>query len=243
MPSFLRFASVTAALLAASITVRAQGSPNWTPKGSAFPTTPYQQGLPATGLGQPGVGMVPQERMSVVDPDKKLSAGDQVTVEILEDREGGLPRVVTATGELDVPPLGRVKVSGRTATEAAAEIKQQLERDYYYHATVRLAIDRISPISVRSGLVYLSGEVRIGGPQEIITGETLTLTNAILKAGGVGEWGNAEKIQLTRQKKGGGLETTVANYSKIIKSGDASIDPVLQDGDRIFVPRIWFRLK
>ena len=187
--------------------------------------------------------MVPQERMSVVDPDKKLSAGDQVTVEILEDREGGLPRVVTATGELDVPPLGRVKVSGRTATEAAAEIKQQLERDYYYHATVRLAIDRISPISVRSGLVYLSGEVRIGGPQEIITGETLTLTNAILKAGGVGEWGNAEKIQLTRQKKGGGLETTVANYSKIIKSGDASIDPVLQDGDRIFVPRIWFRLK
>ncbi|MEP6668048.1 MAG: polysaccharide biosynthesis/export family protein [Chthoniobacter sp.] len=181
--------------------------------------------------------------MSVVDPDKKLSAGDQVTVEILEDREGGFPRVVTATGELDVPPLGRVKVSGRTATEAASEIKQQLERDYYYHATVRLAIDRISPISVRSGLVYLSGEVRMGGPQEIISGETLTLTNAILKAGGIGEWGSHDKIQLTRQKKGGGVEVIVANYDKIVKSGDAGQDPVLQDGDRIFIPKIFFRWK
>ncbi|MEI9896805.1 MAG: polysaccharide biosynthesis/export family protein [Chthoniobacter sp.] len=149
--------------------------------------------MPATGLSQPGAGMMQQERMSIVDPDKKLSAGDQVTVEILEDREGGLPRVVTATGELDVPPLGRVKVSGRTAAEAASEIKQQLEHDYYYHATVRLAIDRVSPVSVRSGLVYLSGEVRVGGPQEIISGETLTLTNAILKAGGVGEWGTPRK--------------------------------------------------
>ena len=92
------------------------------------------------------------ERMAVVDPDKKLSAGDQVTVEIVEDREGGLPRIVTATGELDVPPLGRVRVAGHTATEAAGEIKQALERDYYYHATVKLAIDRISPMAVRSGL-------------------------------------------------------------------------------------------
>ena len=51
-------------------------------------------GQPAgTQLGGP---LMPQERMAVVDPDKKLSAGDQVTVEIVEDREGGLPRVVTA---------------------------------------------------------------------------------------------------------------------------------------------------
>jgi protein involved in polysaccharide export with SLBB domain len=184
-----------------------------------------------------------QERMAVVDPDKKLSAGDQVTIEIVEDREGGFPRVVTATGELDVPPLGRVKVSGRTATEAASEIRVALEKDYYYHATVRLAIDRVSPIQVRSGLVYLSGEVRVGGPQEIISGEALTLTNAILKAGGIGEWGNHQKVQIARRKKDGSLETIVSDFDKIIKTGDAQMDPVLQDGDRIFVPKIFFRWK
>jgi len=240
MPSFLRFAIFASALLAVTLTGRGQGG--WSPKPAAFPQTSYPAGIPATGITQPGVGLM-QERMAVVDPDKKLSAGDQVTVEIMEDREGGLPRVVTATGELDVPPLGRVKVSGKTATEAASEIKLALEKDYYYHATVRLNIDRISPIQVRSGLVYLSGEVRVGGPQEIISGETLTLCNAILKAGGISEWGNPEKVQLTRQKKEGGVETIVANYSKIIKDGDAKKDPVLQDGDRIFIPKIFWRWK
>lgn len=225
MPSFLRFASIAAALLAVPITGRTQGF------------VPRAQPLPQTV--QPGTGSQ-QERMAVVDPDKKLSAGDQVTVEIMEDREGGLPRVVTASGELDVPPLGRVKVSGRTVTEAASEIRQLLERDYYYHATVRLAIDRVSPILVRSGLVYLSGDVRQGGPQEIVTGEALTLSNAILKAGGIGEWGDGHKVKLMRQKNGV-TETTVVNYLDIIKKGDEKNDPVLQDGDRIFVPKIWVK--
>jgi protein involved in polysaccharide export with SLBB domain len=241
MPSFLRFAILASALLAVTLTGRGQGGGGWSPKPSAFPQTGYPSSIPATGITQPGVGLM-QERMAIVDPDKKLSAGDQVTVEIMEDREGGFPRVVTATGELDVPPLGRVKVSGKTATEAASEIKVALEKDYYYHATVRLNIDRISPVQVRSGVVYLSGEVRAGGPQEIISGETLTLTSAILKAGGIGEWGNQKKVQLSRQRKDGSLETTICDFNKIIKSGDPKQDPVLQDGDRIFVPKTFFRL-
>jgi polysaccharide biosynthesis/export protein len=230
MPSFLRFASVAVALLTVSITGRAQ---SFAPR--AQPA--YSQGVQATsGLPQqPGMGMN-QERMAIVDPDKKLSAGDQVTVEIIEDREGGLPRVVTAAGELDVPPLGRVKVSGRTTAEAAGEIKQLLEKDYYFHATVRLAIDRVSPIQVRSGMIYLSGEVRGVGPQEMVAGETLTLANAILKAGGLGEWGDARKVKLMRQKNGA-TETTIVNYKAIIEKGDVRNDPVLQDGDRIFVPK------
>src|SRR5271154_4897462 len=115
MPSFLRFASVAAALLAVSAIGKAQGvAPQRTYSPQGYPQTTYPQGIPATGLVPPGATTM--ERMSVVDPDKKLSAGDQVTVEIVEDREGGLQRMVTATGELDVPPLGRVRVAGRTAT-------------------------------------------------------------------------------------------------------------------------------
>src|SRR5687768_14162882 len=102
MPSSLiRFATVVAVAVTVPVTGGAQG-----PAPRAQPASPMMQ----PGLS-PGMGF-PNERMSVVDPDKKLSAGDQVTVEIVEDLEGGFPRVVTATGELDVPPLGRVKVSG-----------------------------------------------------------------------------------------------------------------------------------
>lgn len=178
----------------------------------------------------------------MVDPDKKLSAGDQVTVEIVEDRDGGLQRMETATGELDVPPLGRVHVSGKSATEAAGEIKQLLERDYYYHSTVRVAIDRVSPVAVRAGVVFLSGEIQQGGPQEIISGEELTLATAILKAGGPTSWAKRSKVQLTRRKKTGGIETIISDYDKILKMGDPQLDPVLQDGDRIYIPRAAIRL-
>ena len=231
MPSSLiRIVSVAAIYLAAQTTGGAQGL---APRAQVVaPTT-----QPAF---QPGIGM-PQERMPMIDPDKKLAAGDQVTVEIVEDREGGLPRMVTAAGELDVPPLGRVRVAGKTVAEAAGDIKQLLEREYYFHATVRLAIDRVNTVQVRSGLVYLSGQVRLVGPQELVTGETLTLTNAILKAGGLTEWAAPGKVRLMRQKNGSTI-TIEADYKKIIETGDVKSDPVLQDGDRIYVPKAWVRL-
>lgn len=231
MPSSLiRLASLAAALFAVPITGSAQGL---TPRAQPFP-----QAMPP-GM-QPG-GVYPQERMSVVDPDKKLSAGDQVTFEIVEDREGGLPRVVTATGELDVPPLGRVRVAGKTANEAASSIKQLLERDYYYTATVRLSIDQVSKVQVQQGSVQLSGQVRMVGPQMIIAGEPLTVSSAILKAGGLTEWGNSKRVQVTRQTKGGKMERFEVDFKKVTESGDASLDPVLQDGDRIFVPKVFVR--
>jgi polysaccharide export outer membrane protein len=232
MPDFSRVVLVAVALLTVAETGKAQGVVRAYP----FPATPST----ALGLNATVPGAIGQERMVMVDPDKKLSAGDQVTVEIVEDREGGLPRMVTATGELDVPPLGRVRVSGMTASEAASEIKQLLERDYYYRATVRLGIDRVSPASVRRGRVYLSGEVHLGGPQEMMAGETLTLSNAILMSG-LTEWADPKRIQITRQKKGGGLEKLTVNFKRITQAGDATQDPVLEDGDRIFVPKIFWR--
>lgn len=176
----------------------------------------------------------------MVDPDKKLSAGDQVTVEIVEDKEGGLPRVVTATGDLDVFPLGRVHVAGKTTAEASVEIKRRLEGDYYYHATVRLSIDSVSRTLVEAGSIYLSGEVRLVGPMKVIAGEPLTLSNAILKAGAFTEWADQKKVKVTR-KVGGESQTTIYNVRHIIETGDINSDPILQDGDRIFVPKTFLR--
>ena len=228
MPSFLiRIASVAALLFAAQLTGRAQQGA--VPR--AVPVAPGYQTPPAYAS---------HERMQVVDPDKKLSAGDQVTLEIVEDKEGGLPRVVSAPGAIDVPPLGRVQVAGKTTTEASADIKRRLEADYYYRATVKLNIDRVSPIQVRAGTVTLSGQVRGAGPQEMIAGEPLRLSSAILKAGGFTEWADPKKVKLTRQVNGAAISTDY-NVKKIIENGDEKTDPILQDGDRIFVPKAWIR--
>ena len=228
MPSFLiRTASVVAVLLTAQLNGRAQ-------QGGVLRAVPVNPGYQAQSA------YAPQERMQVVDPDKKLSAGDMLTVEIVEDREGGLPRVVTAAGAIDVPPVGRIQVAGKTTTEASADIKRRLEADYYYHATVKLNIDRVSPVQVRAGTVTLSGQVRQAGPQEMIAGEPLRLSSAILKVGGFTEWANPKKVKLTRQVNGS-AQSTEYNVKEIIEKGDVKADQILQDGDHIYVPKVWAR--
>lgn len=226
MPSCLsRSLWLAVAFCAAEVTAAAQAVPRAVPV-PGRPGAYVQPGYPAG------------ERMEAVDPDKRLSPGDQVTLEIIEDKDGGLPKVVTATGELDVPPLGRVNVAGKTTREAESDLKRRLEADYYYKATVKLSIDRVSPTIVTSGIVYLAGEVRAVGPVEMISGTPLKLSEAILKAGGFGPWADDRKVQVTRRSGG---SPQVVDVKEILQKGRVEKDITLQDGDRVFVPQAFFK--
>jgi protein involved in polysaccharide export with SLBB domain len=182
-------------------------------------------------------------RSTIGDSEKTLVVGDWVTIKVSEGvtvkpsevRGPALLRVVTDQGDLDVPSVGKVKVGGLTTTNAASEIEKLFWKDYYLHATVRISFRLVNP--AQAGVIDVAGEVRVVGRQEITAGEKLTLSQAISKAGGFGEWADLGKVRLMWQRNGE-TETTVVNLKAIIKKGDA--DPVLQDGDRIFVPKIFF---
>ncbi len=163
--------------------------------------------------------------------------GDELSLEIEQDREGAFPKVVSATGEIEVYPAGRVKVAGKTTAEAAAEIKRVLEKDYYYTATIRLSLDRASRVSVRAGQVLLSGEVRQVGSLDLVAGERLTVSQAIMKVGGFREFGDDRRVQVTRVE-GGANKKFVVDVKEILKSGVLDSDLELKDGDRIWVPRV-----
>ena len=213
------------------------------PPGSIVPHTfspaPALQSGPSLGNGHSGLPQSTLERATLVDPKKKLAVGDQISVEIVEDLEGPIPRVVTATGDLEVPPLDRVHVAGKTTAEAAAEIKRKLEADYYYRATVKLSIDRVNP-NASLGQIFLSGELRAPGVLQVMSGENLTVSGAVLRAGGFSEWANKTKVQITR-KKGGRPEIINVNVRRILEEGRVDDDVILQDGDRVHVPKVLIR--
>src|SRR5690349_9182842 len=103
------------------------------PARSAQPAAPIPQSSYSAGLAA-----VERSSMSAVpvDPNKRLAVGDTVSVEIVEDREAPTLRRVTATGDIDLSPLGRIRVAGKTANEVESSLKSYLEKDYYYVATV-----------------------------------------------------------------------------------------------------------
>jgi len=184
-------------------------------------------------------GNILTQRAVLVDPNKRLGVGDQVSVEIVEDREGPISRIITATGDLEVPPLDRVHVAGKTTTEATAEIKRLLEADYYYHATIKLSIDRVNAAAA-VGKIQISGEVGTPGVLEFNLADPVTLNEAILKVGNFREFADPRKVRVTRLK-GGSKQEFVVDVKAIQRDGQVDKDIKLEDGDRVHVPKAFIR--
>jgi protein involved in polysaccharide export with SLBB domain len=189
----------------------------------------------------PGVGVGALERTStIIDPDRKLQPGDQVSIMIEEDNEPEpVLKAVSAAGQLDISPLGSVKVAGLTAPQASAAIKRFLEGDYYFKATVRLSVERVN-VAASMGTIYLSGEVNGVGPQPIYAGRQLTLSQAVLNAGGFRKFADSRKVKVTRNEAGA-PQTYTVDVKQVIERGRTDQDMELRDGDRVFVPTAFFK--
>jgi polysaccharide export outer membrane protein len=170
--------------------------------------------------------------MNVLDDKKRLGSNDFVSFRVVEDRDNDSQHLrVNDNGELEVPYIGLVQASGRTCKELAYAVKASLEREYYYHATVIIAVDRVSEKS--RGKVYVYGNVKGQGPQEIPADETYTVSKAIIRAGGFGDFADKKKVKLSR-KNG---QTVIVNLKRIIEEGHTDEDVVVQPDDQIYVPQ------
>jgi len=170
--------------------------------------------------------------MTVLDDKKKLGSNDYVSFRVVEDRDNESQHLrVNDSGELEVPYVGLVPAAGKSCKELAYTVKAALEREYYYHATVIIAVDHISEKS--RGRIYVYGSVKGQGPQEIPADESYTVSKAIIRAGGFGDFANKRKVKLTR--KGG--QDFVVDLKRVIEEGHTEEDVVLQPDDQIYVPQ------
>jgi len=172
--------------------------------------------------------------MEVLDDSRKLNIGDRLSYRVVEERKAPITLVVADSGELEVPLIGRVSASGKTCRRLAQDIKVPLEKEYFYKATVILGLDFAS---VRTkGRVYVTGQVHGQGAQEIAADEELTLSRAILRAGGLADFANKRKVKVVHKTKDGGTETQIFDLEEIMDKGHMEKDPVLRPDDLIIVP-------
>jgi polysaccharide export outer membrane protein len=181
------------------------------------------------------VGAAQLASMEALDDAHQLGVGDRLSFRIVEDQEDPKPLIVTDSGDLEVPYLGRFAAAGKTCKQLARALKGELEKELYYQATVIIAVDQLSR---NRGKVYLVGSVRNPGPQEIPGDEIFTLSKAIMRAGGFGDFADRKRVKVTR--KGDVLsspsKSMVVNVADIIERGHIQKDLQLQPGDLIFIP-------
>jgi polysaccharide biosynthesis/export protein len=209
------------ACLAGAWTLQAQDS-------SPMPPAPK-----ATSVEPPTTSTVMRTNsMAVLDDKKVLGSNDRVSFRVVEDRDNESQQLrVNDNGELEVPYIGLVPAAGRTCKALAYSVKSALEREYYYHATVIIAVDHVSEKS--RGKVYVYGEVKGQGPQEIPADETYTVSKAIIRAGGFADFANKRKVRVTRRDG----KNYVVDLKRVIEEGRTDEDVVLQPDDQIQVPK------
>ncbi|MEY2519924.1 MAG: polysaccharide biosynthesis/export protein [Verrucomicrobiota bacterium] len=187
----------------------------------------------AAAVDQPTTSTVMRTNsMTALDDKKRLGSNDYVSLRVVEDRDNEFQRLrVNDNGELEVPYVGLVPAAGKSCKELAYSVKAALEREYYFHATVIIALDRVSEKS--RGKIYVYGSVKGQGPQEIPADESYTVSKAIIRAGGFGDFANKRKVKVTR--KGG--HDFVVDLKRVIEEGHSEEDLVVQPDDQIYVPQ------
>lgn len=171
----------------------------------------------------------------VPDDKYKLRVGDRISFQIVEDHDAPKGLSVVDSGEVDIPYIGRVSAVDKTCKQLADELKAQLEKEYYYRATVIIALDAANKVL---GRIYVWGQVRTQGAIEIGIDEHLTVGTAILRAGGFGDFAKKTRVKLIR---GGGADgsarkTTELNMAAVLDDGKVEKDVPVQPDDFIIVP-------
>jgi polysaccharide export outer membrane protein len=194
----------------------------------------------ATPTGSVNAGAAVLSSMDVLDNNHPISAGDTISIRILEDRRDALQQVVAVTGEVQAPYVGLVHAKGKTCRELAFTIKKELEKNFFKNATVVIAIDRLNPEDAMKVKEYdlefyvMFGIVARQGKYDLPANEDISISQAILRAGGFAQFANKERVKIIR-KTPHGNKTILVNVDGIMRHGDLDKDVFVRKDDVIIV--------
>ncbi len=175
-------------------------------------------------------------RMSLLDDERTIQVGNRLSYSVDEDRERPSIILVNTHGEVGLPLIGKVKAEGKTCRKLAHEIKSLLEVDFYYQATVLIDFPQYAE---NLGEAILLGEVQRPGSLQIPVDEILTVSDAVLGAGGFTRDADAEKVTLIRgDPEGDERQEFPLDVGKMFATGNFEGDMEVRSGDYIRVPKL-----
>lgn len=161
-----------------------------------------------------------------VPVDYVIGPGDVVNIQLFGNQNGQYSLPVNRDGTINFPQLGPISVAGMSFTDLRDAIEQRVSQQMI---GVRVSTTLGELRSIR---VFIVGDVVRPGSYAV-SGFS-TITNALLRSGGITRIGSLRKIALRRN---GDTISTLDLYDLLLR-GDTRDDARLQSGDVILVPPV-----
>lgn len=185
---------------------------------------------PSSKLTEAPKTVAPEAIPSFSPQPYRLQIGDVMDVKLLLNPELNDQVTVRPDGMISTAAARDVMAYGRTP----AELQQELEDLYADHlVNPRIAVILRSFAPTR---IYVLGEVNQPG-EFINVGPTLTLLQAVARAGGMKNTAGPDRLIILRRGAGDQPVAYSANYMKAAYGADPSSDVRLAPYDIVFVPR------
>lgn len=178
--------------------------------------------------------------MEVLDSNKPIQPGYIVSIRIREDGKPAEQQKVAVTGEVQVPYIGLVRAAGRTCKDLAYTIKRDLEKSFFISATVLITIDQIpetdSIYSKEMETYTVFGFVLKQGKYDLPATEDVTISQAILRAGGFAQFADKKHVRIVRSTPSQGEKTILVDVESIMVKGQMQKDIYIRKNDVLIIP-------
>lgn len=168
---------------------------------------------------------------SVLVKSYKMAVGDQIQINVWKNPELSLSEPIRPDGKISMPLIGDVMAVGLTPEELAAKIEARLA-NYVKSPNVTVILTNLQ------GHAFLS-RIRVTGSVtqnvSIPYHQGMTVLDAVLEAGSVDLFADANNTKLHRRTKKGSVAYDI-RLKDIMKEGDMSTNVSLKPGDIITVP-------
>jgi polysaccharide biosynthesis/export protein len=170
---------------------------------------------------------------AAVSPDYRIGPGDTLKVSVFQNDNLTATLPVRPDGKISTPLVEDMVAVGKTPSQLARDIEKSLAE---YIKSPKVSVVVTVALSVYSQ-VKVIGQVKT--PESLPFREGMTVLDAVLAVGGLGQFAAGNRAQLIRTENGKQTEIKV-KLDSLLNSGDMKQNLPLRPGDVLVVPETRF---
>ncbi len=172
-----------------------------------------------------------QERYST---KYRVAPGDSVQLFVWRNPEVSTTVPVRPDGFLSAPLLEDIPAAGKTPTELARDIEEELSV-YLREPLVTVIVNGF--VGIYSEQIRIVGEA--SEPQALLYRDEMTLLDVMIAVGGLTDFADGNAATIVRVEDGESNQYTVF-VEDLIKDGDITANVDMKPGDILIIPEAWF---